>query len=112
MSKSLYLFSFLVFISNYSCNNKTKQTSRQPDIQSKAFQDKLVDANKMYVRQESDEINQYVAHKGWNMTVTGTGLRYMILKKGTGPLAELNKRATINYKVSLLDGTLCYTSDS
>ena len=46
------------------------------------------------------------------MTTTGTGLRYMITHKGKGEAAVVEKYAKVNYKISLLDGTLCYSSDS
>lgn len=94
------------------CGDAHKKTSKQQNIYSKDFQNKLVEANKMYVKQESDEIDQYVAHHGWQMTTTGTGLRYMITKKGDGALAQIDQRAKVNFKISLLDGTLCYSSDS
>lgn len=89
-----------------------KQETKKVNIQSKEFQDKLVEANKIYVRQESDEIDQYVAHKGWNMIKTGTGLRYMIIEKGKGNIAKPEQLAKVNYKISLMDGTVCYSSDS
>lgn len=115
-SKSLYyklsLF-FLLFIYVFqSCSDGHKKTSQHTNIHSKGFQDKLVNANKMYVKQESDEIDQYVKHRGWKMSTTGTGLRYMITKMGNGRAAEVEKYAKVNYKISLLDGTLCYSSDS
>lgn len=105
------LFIIALFVS-ISCSNNHKSVPKSINYQSKDFQDKLVNANKMYVRQENDEIDQYVAHRGWKMTVTGTGLRYMIVKNGEGPLAKHNQRAKVNYKISLLDGTVCYSSDS
>ena len=103
---------FLYTSVSQSCSDKRNQTTNNPDIRGKDFQNKLIDANKMYVKQESDEIDQYVAHRNWQMTTTGTGLRYMITKKGSGIAAEKEKYATVNYKISLLDGTLCYSSDS
>ncbi|MCE9538663.1 MAG: FKBP-type peptidyl-prolyl cis-trans isomerase, partial [Bacteroidetes bacterium] len=104
---------FLLSVSVFqSCSDGHKKTTRNTNLQSKDFQDKLIVANKMYVRQESDEINNYVKHKGWKMTTTGTGLRYMITNKGNGAAAEVGKYAKVNYKISLLDGTLCYSSDS
>lgn len=95
-----------------ACGDSQKKSTQNINIQSKEFQDKLIDANKMYVKQESDEIDQYVRHRAWNMTTTGTGLRYMITKKGEGEKAVIDKFARVNYKISLLDGTVCYTSDS
>ena len=66
----------------------------------------------MYVKQESDEIDQYVKHRGWNnMRSTGTGLRYMIYEHGSGEQATKGKYAFVNYKITLLDGTVCYTSE-
>ncbi len=106
-------FCFLLFVSVFqSCSDGHKKTTKNTNIQGKEFQDKLINANKMYVRQESDEIDQYIAHRGWKMTTTGTGLRYIITKKGTGAPALPDKHAKVNYKISLLDGTLCYSSDS
>jgi FKBP-type peptidyl-prolyl cis-trans isomerase len=66
----------------------------------------------MYVKQESDEIDQYVRHRGWNMITTGTGLRYMITYNGGGAPAKFEQIAKVNYKISLLNGQVCYTSDS
>jgi len=45
------------------------------------------------------------------MKSTGTGLRYMIYKKGRGALAREGMVAVISFKVSLLNGRVCYTSD-
>ena len=101
-----------VVLALHSCGDGHTKTTKKTNIQSKEFQDKLIEANKMYVKRENDEIDQYVAHRGWQMTTTGTGLRYMITKKGTGELAVLEKQAKVNYKITLLDGTLCYSSDS
>lgn len=95
-----------------SCGDGHKKTTKNTNLKSKEFQDKLINANKMYVRKESDEIDQYIAHRGWKMTMTGTGLRYMITQKGNGIAAIPEKHAKVNYKISLLDGTLCYSSDS
>ena len=101
----------LVALGISSCSDGHKKTTKKTNIQSKEFQDKLIEANKMYVKRESDEIDQYVAYHGWHMITTGTGLRYMITKKGTGEAAVPEKQAKVNYKISLLDGTLCYSSD-
>lgn len=106
----------LLLISSLLCCSSCgdhKTSGKKTNIQSKEFQDKLVEANKMYVKRESDEIDQYALHHGWNMLTTGTGLRYMITKKGEGrELAHPEQKAKVLYKISLLDGTLCYSSDN
>jgi FKBP-type peptidyl-prolyl cis-trans isomerase FkpA len=98
-----------------ACGDNHKHASKTPNLNSKEFQDKLIEANKMYVKKESDEIDAYVAMHSWNMTTTGTGLRYMITSKGSGESAKLDslydKYAKVKYKISLLNGSLCYSSD-
>ena len=108
-----YITIFLLYTSvSQSCCDSHNKTTTKTDIKGKAFQTKLIDANKIYVKKENDEIDQYVAHHGWQMATTGTGLRYMITKKGNGVAAVAGKYAKVNFKISLLDGTLCYSSDS
>lgn len=103
---------FLFAILLISCGDNHKKTTKNVNIQGKEFQDKLIEANKMYVKKESDEIDQYVKHRNLQMITTGTGLRYVIVQKGTGAAAKPEQRAKVNYKISLLDGKLCYSSDS
>jgi FKBP-type peptidyl-prolyl cis-trans isomerase FkpA len=112
MKRIHYLTGICVVAILFSCKQNTKQTSKQVNLQSKEFQDKLIEANKMYVRQESDEIDQYVRRHDWKMVTTGTGLRYMITFEGGGAPAKFEQVARVNYKISLLDGRVCYTSDS
>ena len=112
MRKWSWLLLFVMITGVWACHDKHKQTAKNVNVQSKEFQDKLIEANKMYVRQENDEIDRYVEHKGWNMNKTGTGLRYMITYKGGGALAKPEQSAKVNYRISLLDGRVCYTSDS
>lgn len=110
-SYNIIIFLLLSSIAQ-SCGHRHNKTTSNTNLRGKEFQNKLIDANKMYVKQENDEIDQYIAHRGWQMASTGTGLRYMITKKGNGAPAVNGKHAKLNYKISLLDGTLCYSSDS
>jgi FKBP-type peptidyl-prolyl cis-trans isomerase len=109
-----YFFVEVIFlITLYSCGNTNETTVPfEKHISQKELKEKIAEANKMYVKRESDEINQYVKFRGWSVITTGTGLRYMILKKGKGKEVVPGMEATISYKVKLLDGTLCYSSDS
>lgn len=50
-------------------------------------------------------------HKDWELTQTGTGLRYYIYEKGEGPTPKRKQTAQIEYVVSLLDGTECYRTE-
>ena len=77
------------------------------------FKEALVKVNKYEFQKENDEINQYIKHRNWKMTVTKTGIRYMITKvvkdKTQTPLS--GQTVKVNYKISLLDGTECYSSE-
>lgn len=72
----------------------------------------LVRINKYLVGKDADVIRAYLKRRNWNMNTSGTGLWYEIYQKGDGPAAQTGKNASIRYKVWLLDGTLCYSSDS
>lgn len=112
MKSALKLFLFILVFGVLSCKqNNNKNISKYPDYNSKEFKDKLVEANKMYVKKESDEIDQYILRRGWEMKTTGTGLRYMIVEAGTGVLAKPNDIAKVSYNITLLDGTVCYSSE-
>lgn len=50
-------------------------------------------------------------HKDWELTQTGTGLRYYVYEKGEGPLPKRKQIAEIEYVVSLMDGTECYKTE-
>lgn len=112
MTATSRIFFFIFFLNFIACKDRHQPTTRTTNIESREFQNKLIEANKMYVKRESDEIDQYIAHKGWNMITTGTGLRYMIIRKGEGTQAKPRQAAKVNYKISLLDGSVCYSSDS
>ena len=51
-------------------------------------------------------------HKDWELTQTGTGLRYYVYEKGEGPAPQRKQVAEIEYVVSLLDGTECYRTEA
>jgi FKBP-type peptidyl-prolyl cis-trans isomerase len=70
----------------------------------------LVKANQHMVRTEDEQIRDYIARYGWNMKETPTGLRYIIYHHGTGRVAAKGMLARINYRVSLINGTPCYSS--
>lgn len=69
-----------------------------------------MNANKELVAVEQQDIDNYVARKKWDMTTTGSGLRYMIYQQGSGPKVTLGKVVQCAFETSLLTGKVCYTS--
>lgn len=97
----------LFFIPLTACQNKKQENKTGNANKDEA----LIRINKYLVKKDSDAIKGYISRHGWNMTETKAGLWYEITHKGNGPKAETGKTATLSYKISLIDGTVCYTSD-
>ena len=104
----LFLFAGILFFGN-SCKNKDPEPA---PIDPKQLKESLMRVNKTLAHEENLSIERYMERRGFKMERTGTGLRYMILNPGTDPKASSGMRAKVNYRVELLDGTLCYSSDS
>jgi FKBP-type peptidyl-prolyl cis-trans isomerase FkpA len=73
--------------------------------------EKLVEMNKILVKKDAERIEAFVDRQNWDMLETQTGLWYMIYHRGEGAEAQPGMIATINYSITLLDGTECYSSD-
>lgn len=72
-------------------------------------QEKSTDLNKSLMAEQEINIDLFLAqHEAWQVEKTGTGLRYVIGKKTTGPLPQKGQSAKVHYKISLLDGKVCY----
>lgn len=102
------LLSALATIVMQSCGNgNQKGTGLVP-----MSKESLIKANKGLVSLDKERIEAFVKRHNWDMETSKTGLWYQIYEHGTGDSAQSGKVATLNFEVSLLDGTLCYTSDS
>lgn len=104
------MFIFLL----YACTDKVgnRSDAGSDNVNYSVIKEPLIEANKKYVKKQDDEIDQYVKRRGWDMKTSPTGLRYLIYNEGKGKKAEEGMVATVNFKINLLDGSLCYSSDS
>jgi len=94
----------------FSCGEPPKQ--KPVVVDSQKLKENIVNVNKPAVVMEQDEINAWIKSHGYLMQSTGTGLRYLITKENKkGKEVKFKGLVKINYKVKLLDGTLCYSSD-
>lgn len=107
MTKYFFYILFLAALL-LACHPKNRENDPDPAAQQEA----LLRINKYLVEKDADAIRGYIQRHGWKMTETSTGLWYEITSHGAGPAAETGKKVTLEYKLSLLDGTLCYSSDS
>jgi FKBP-type peptidyl-prolyl cis-trans isomerase len=92
-----------------SCmENKEKTASKNEWTDSTS-----VGFNKDRVKEEELQINLYLSHHSeFKLTPTGTGLRYQITKITEGIKAESGDSVDVVMKVNLLDGKICYKTDS
>jgi len=101
----------LVCFSLFGCHHDQQQedTSFAPP-NTQEVNKELIPSQKMYIKQETDEINQYINVHKYNMQTTGTGIHYMIYSQGKGVVPQGGEYVQIAYTIKLLDGTLCYDS--
>jgi FKBP-type peptidyl-prolyl cis-trans isomerase FkpA len=103
------LIGILLLISSCtSCKNNSADKKNDP----KDINEQLTKMNRTMVENESKRIDDFIARHSFKTTMTGTGLRYEIYQHGKGEKPVLKDQAEIKYKVFLLNGTLCYSSDS
>lgn len=94
-----------------ACGNKPDRNGIS-DEEFENTREALVGANRILVKKDQERIKSFVERKGWDMTESASGLWYQVYEKGSGMKAEKEMVISLKYTVSLLDGTLCYSSDS
>ena len=73
--------------------------------------DEMADLNKYFVQKDREMIQNYIERKNLEMTESATGLWYLIKKEGTGDYITDYDKVVMDYECSLLDGTVCYSSE-
>jgi len=106
----ILLFTVLFMFSN--CNDKETERKQISQKERDKYAELLEDANRYLTTVDAERIESFAKRRNWEMQTTKTGLWYMIYEKGSGIKAKTGQIALLNYKISLLDGTLCYSSDS
>jgi FKBP-type peptidyl-prolyl cis-trans isomerase FkpA len=93
--------------------NACKQNAIEPNKQVKNKQkEELIQANRNIIKQEALLIRTFAKRQNWNVKETGSGLWIEVYRQGKGKKASTGRFVTIKYSLSLLDGTICYSSDS
>jgi len=94
-----------------SCKPKYRQQDR-PLNQSMTDQESIYRSNQLMVRQYADAIRDHAASQKWILKETGTGVFFQIInqKKNHSEKIASGDWVSLNYRLSLLNGTECYTS--
>lgn len=93
-----------------ACYQPTDQSENRKS--EKADRDQLINANRIFIRNQVREIDAYCKRKGIRADSTETGLRYFIERSGSTKSVTPRSKISVKYITSLLDGTECYRSDS
>lgn len=105
----LSLLAFLLLLISFSCKNNPKQISSR---EIKQYKEPLVKVNKILVEKDRIRIEKFAQRRNWKMQTSETGLYFIINGNSTGEKAKESDLVTIKYRLSLLDGTICYSTDS
>jgi len=101
----ILLINFLLI----SCVSKTQN----PEVKTQSsYEENLIKANKGLLEMDKGRIENYIKRRNWNMQITQSGLWYFIYDKKEGAKAKVGNIVTLKYQLELLDGTICYNSDS
>jgi len=109
--KAFLLYFIGTSIALSACHGDEQKNNPPPPEPTRAeVKEGLIKSHQMLVRQEEDEIAQYIKQHNYYMQALSTGVHYMIYEHGKGIQPIVGDYATVSYKISLLDGTLCYDS--
>lgn len=104
------LYHILIFSAALlSCQPTEKK--EEVKIDKEALKKQFVEANKLLTKKESDDMDAYARQHKMNFVNTDLGLRYYVYEPSAkGDSIKDNSEITMDFTVSLLDGTECYSS--
>jgi FKBP-type peptidyl-prolyl cis-trans isomerase len=101
-----------IFITRYFYHSHQRTDIAVSDNNKQNTRENLEKVNKFLVQKDEEKIKSFVKRRGWNMKKTGSGLWYNIYQQKEGKDIKEGQWVKLDYEIRLLDGTLCYTSDS
>ena len=107
----IFLIALVYSILLACCGCKQGKPEQGEQVPTEDQDEMLVRINKYLVRKDVELIESYAKRRGWNIKQTESGLFYEIYEEGSGDSARDGRLVTIDYTLSLLDGTICYSSD-
>jgi FKBP-type peptidyl-prolyl cis-trans isomerase len=106
------IISLILLIACAGCRRyNTQQLGQDMSEQERVRKETLMRVNRQLVENDVEAIKAFVEKTGWDMQVSESGLWYSIYQRGTGEKAVTGKVAELAYTVSLLDSTVCYSSE-
>lgn len=110
MLRFRYIIYFLCVLF-FSCGNSEKSQPIVYKVKKQALKDQFIKANQQVVMKENDEMEFYARSHKMAFVNTDLGIRYYIYEASEkGDSIKDGSEITMEFTVSLLDGTVCYTS--
>lgn len=104
-----YIISLLFIFVLCGCKGNTKQENST--FNPREAKQKLEQINRVLTEKDKEQIEAYIARMQLDgMQENKAGLFYLLWGEHTGIKVETDDIVTINYTISLLDGTECYTT--
>ena len=100
----------LLLVSLFSCQEKPQKPSKP--VTKNEMKNSMETANRYLLNEEEEDIKNYIARHGLEMTSTGTGLRYQILSQGSGQRIAKGEKVSMEYEVGSIAGDLFYSSEN
>jgi len=91
----------------YSCRPAPDKSEAQKSPGVK----EMANLNRYLIQKDRERIENYIERRNLQMTVSPSGLWYQIIREGDGRNPGDNDHVVIEYSCSLLDGTICYSSE-
>ncbi len=108
MKQTFFLIIILSFVALIeACHSETTKPTK-PNI--KDLDEKILNANKLIVRDETKDIHFLLKRYHWKMKTTGTGMYYSIDVDKEGSLLQKGDKVDIAYSISLINGKEVYNS--
>lgn len=105
MKFSVLIYIIIGMLLLNACGNKTHINETIEPLKDNITAPAM-EANQMISQHERELINEFVHRKQWDMTETGTGVRYGIYYSEDGVEIESGDIVELEYTLELLDGTL------
>lgn len=110
MRKCCKYLMLLLLIAFFACGEKIPK--QQNPVSKSEMKNSMETANRYLLNEEEEDIANYIKRHGLEMTSTGTGLRYQILKQGSEKPIEKGEKVTLEYELHSIAGDLIYSSDN
>lgn len=89
----------------------SSQKNPKKELSEEGIKKQFITANQLLIQKENDEMDSYARNHKLNFVNTASGVRYFVYKPSQkGDSIRTGMEVSLDYVVTLLDGTECYNS--